>query len=555
MLRNLKIKNLALVDDVQVGFNGGLNVITGETGAGKSLLIGALRLLLGERADKSMIRTGETSCSVYAEFGLDDSSHIDAILTEIGLESCDGGLLIIRRVITETSNKTMINDEPVTLSVLKRLGNVLVDMHGPYDHQSLLDPAVQLSILDAFGQVAKTKDTYLFEYRKLREIQKQIQDLNSDNEDDLERQIEFLDYRVNEIETAKLSAEEDAEVEEEHGVIANSQQVIELANGAVQALTEGEGCAFDGLVAAQQCLNQLIKLMPEADEWHAEIETAVTSVQEVVRSIETSAAGIDASPERMQWLDDRLTTYHNLKRKYGATVEEVIQNCATWKQQLSDLRGRDKKRGVLQAEREVVFQAVERAGLKLRSQRENVADNLSGCITKELVDIGFEHGFFDVQLSTCEPGPSGMDEIDFGFAPNAGEDMRPLRMIASSGEISRVMLATKAVLARHDQIPVLVFDEIDANVGGEIGGAVGRKLAQVAECHQLICITHLPQVAACGTTHLAVSKSVQDGRTYTEVQLLDADSRPAELARMLGGGSEVALQHAQEMLGLDLPVG
>jgi len=178
-----------------------------------------------------------------------------------------------------------------------------------------------------------------------------------------------------------------------------------------------------------------------------------------------------------------------------------------------------------------------------------VADNLSESITKELVDIGFEHGFFDVQLMPCKPGPSGMDEIDFGFAPNAGEEMRPLRMIASSGEISRVMLATKAVLARHDQIPVLVFDEIDANVGGEIGGAVGRKLAQVAECHQLICITHLPQVAACGTTHLAVSKSVVDGRTYTEVRLLDPESRPAEIARMLGGSTPTTLQHAQEMLG------
>ncbi len=548
MLRNLKIKNLALVDDVQVGFNGGLNVITGETGAGKSLLIGALRLLLGERADKSMIRTGETSCSVHAEFGLDDSAHIDAILSDIGLEPCGGGLLIIRRIITETSNKTLVNDEPVTLNVLKRLGNVLVDMHGPYDHQSLLDPATQLAILDAFGQVDAAQAAYQSEYRTLREIQKQIDALNSDNEDDLLRQIEFLDYRVSEIEAAKLSAEEDAAVEEEHSVIANSQQLIELANGAVNALTEGEGCAFDALAAAQRNLNQLVRLIPEAQGWHDEIERAVEQVQEVVRSVENSVEGIDASPERMQWLDDRLTTYQTLKRKYGATVEEVLENSKDWKARLDELRGRDKKRAELQIECDGVFRRVEKAGLELRGLRENVADNLSECITKELVDIGFEHGFFDVQLAPCEPGPSGMDEIDFGFAPNAGEDMRPLRMIASSGEISRVMLATKAVLARHDQIPVLVFDEIDANVGGEIGGAVGRKLAQVAECHQLICITHLPQVAACGTTHLAVSKSVQEGRTYTEVRLLDADSRPAEIARMLGGGTEVSLQHAHEML-------
>ncbi len=551
MLRTLKIKNLALVDDVQVGFNDGLNVITGETGAGKSLLMGALRLLLGERADKSMIRTGEASCSVHAEFGLSDSTLVDAVLADVGLEPCDGGLLIIRRIITETSNKTLVNDEAVTLQVLKRLGEVLVDMHGPYDHQSLLDQGVQRDILDAFGQLDAAKVSYRSEYSQYRDLQKKIDALNADNEEDLERQIEFLDYRVNEIEKAQLSIEEEDEVAEEHGMIANSQQVLELANGVVNALTEAEGCAFDGLVAAQQCLNRLIKMMPEAQEWHDELESAVTSVQDIVRSIENSAEGIDASAERMQWLDDRLTTYQTLKRKYGATIEEVLDNCVKWKEQLDELRGRDKKRDALRIEQDELRKTMEKAGMELRKQRENVADHLSECITRELVDIGFEHGFFDVQIRPTEPGPSGMDEIEFGFAPNAGEDMRPLRMIASSGEISRVMLATKSVLAKQDRIPVLVFDEIDANVGGEIGGAVGRKLAQVAQNHQLICITHLPQVAACGTTHLAVSKKVEDGRTYTEVELLDFESRPDEIARMLGGkdSTGVTLQHAREMLG------
>ena len=555
MLRTLKIKNLALVNDVQVGFNDGLNVITGETGAGKSLLMGALRLLLGERADKSMIRTGETSCSVHAEFGLTDSSHVDAVLTDVGLESCEGGLLIIRRVVTESSNKTLVNDESVTLQVLRRLGRVLVDMHGPYDHQSLLDQSVQLEILDAFGQLTAERAAYVSAYATYRDIQRRINALNSDNEEDLERQIEFLDYRVNEIEKANLSAEEEEQVVEEHGMIANSQQVIELANGAVNALTAVEGCAFDGLAAAQQCLNRLVKVMPEAQGWHDELESTIASVQEIVRDIENSASGIDASGERMQWLDDRLTTYQTLKRKYGATIEEVLGNCEKWKEQLDDLRGRDKKRALLQAELEEVLLAVEKAGGALRKRRENVADHLSECITRELVDIGFEHGFFDVQIKPCEPGPSGMDEVEFGFAPNAGEDMRPLRMIASSGEISRVMLATKTVLAKQDRIPVLIFDEIDANVGGEIGGAVGRKLAQVAKCHQLICITHLPQVAACGTTHLAVSKKVEDGRTYTEVELLDAESRPDEIARMLGGkeSTGVTLQHAREMLDQQSP--
>lgn len=550
MLRILKIKNLALVDDVQVGFNGGLNVITGETGAGKSLLMGALRLLMGERADKSMIRTGETSCSVYAEFELRDCTRVDAVLADVGLEPCEDGLLIIRRIITESSNKTLVNDEAVTLQVLRRLGEVLVDMHGPYDHQSLLDSGVQLEILDAFGQLGGIRANYESEYVRYRDIQKRIDALHSANEEDLNRQIEFLDYRVNDIERASLSAEEEQQVVEEHTMIANSQQVIELANGAVNALTEAEGCAFDGLVAAQQCLKRLIKLIPEAQEWHDELESAVTSVQEIVRSIENSAAGIDASPERMQWLDDRLTTYQTLKRKYGGTIEQVLANCESWKEQLDELLSRDRKRAALQVELDEVFSALEKTGLELRAGRENVADHLSECITRELVDIGFEHGFFDAQLKPCAPGPSGMDEVEFGFAPNAGEDMRPLRMIASSGEISRVMLATKSVLAKQDRVPVLVFDEIDANIGGEIGGAVGRKLAQVARSHQLICITHLPQVAACGTTHLAVSKKVEGGRTYTEVQLLDVENRPDEIARMLGGkdSTNVTLQHARAML-------
>ncbi|MCF7849786.1 MAG: DNA repair protein RecN [Kiritimatiellales bacterium] len=551
MLRILKIRNLALVDDVQVAFNSGLNVITGETGAGKSLLIGALRLLLGERADKSMIRTGETSCMVYAEFELEDATDVNEVLEEIGMEPCEGGLLVIRRMISETAGKTLVNDESVTVQVLKRLGNVLVDMHGPYDHQSLLNTSTQLAILDAFGQVEEAREDYGKIYNRLRDIQKQIDELSSGSDDDIAQQIEFLSYRVKEIENAKLNADEEAQVEEEHSLISNSQQVIELANGVMGALTDGEEtCAFESLAAAQRNLNQLIKLMPEAQEWHDQIESAITQVQHVPRSIEGSAAGIDASPERMQWLDDRLTLYRTLKRKYGPEVVNILENCERSREQLKELRGRGEKRAELDQELAAIRSEVETVGLKLRKLRENVADHLSECITKELVDLGFEHGFFDVQLIPSEPGPSGLDEIEFGFAPNAGEDMRPLRTIASSGEISRVMLATKAVLARHDRIPVLVFDEIDANVGGEIGGSVGRKLAQVAEHHQLISITHLPQVAAYGTTHLAVSKSVQDGRTYTEVKLLDETDRPDEIARMLGGKNltNVTLQHAKEML-------
>ena len=548
MLKSLKIKNLALVDDAFVSFQKGLNVITGETGAGKSLLMGALRLLLGERADRSMIRSGADSCSISGAFSLGNAGRVNRILEEIGLEPCDGGFLSIRRVIRENSNKAWVNDEPVTLQILRRLGKILVDMHGPHDHQSLLDPAVQLAILDAFGKVDGLHKSYFFAYQKVCQIEKQLDALSSGNEEEREREIEFLAYRIEEVEAANLSTEEDTEVEEEHGLMAHAQEVAQLASGSVMALSEGEGCAFDGLVSAQQYLTQLARLMPEAKVWQEAVERAVAEIQETVREIEHSVSEIDASPERMQWLDDRLTTYRTLKRKYGSTVEEVLAECEAWKKKLEMLRGRDQQLAILEAERDAAKIIMEKAGLILREGRESVAHELSEQITKELADIGFEHGFFEVQIFPESPSASGVDRVEFGFAPNAGEPMRPLRQIASSGEISRVMLAVKTVLSKHDQIPLLVFDEIDANIGGEIGGAVGRKLQHVAQYHQLICITHLPQVAACGTTHLAVGKQVHDGRTFTEIRLLTPSERPIEIARMLGTQSEATLQHARTLL-------
>ena len=551
MLRRLTIRNLAVVDDLQVGFGDGLNVITGETGAGKSLLMGALRLLLGERADRSLIRTGESQCTVLAEFGLSNSQAVNKVLEELGHESCEGGLLIIRRVITESASRNLVNDEPVTLQVLKRLGEVLVDMHGPYDHQSLLDPAKQLDILDAFGGIQEEQDRYAEAYLLFRDTIDQIERLQGGSEEEHARQIEFLTYRIEEIEQANLSLEEEAEVERDHDQAAHAQEMMELSGVAAQALTEGEGAAFEGLAAARTALQRLQSLLPEAVDWNDELEQAITSVQEIVRSLEGASDGWDASPERMQWLDERLTTYRTLKRKYGSSIEEVLENLQIWREQLNELKSRDQRLEELLVAKKEQFREVVASGKVLRARREMVADHLSECITKSLAELGFEHGFFDITLEVKDPAPNGMDTIEFGFAPNAGEEMRPLRAIASSGEISRVMLAVKAVLAEQDQIPVLVFDEIDANIGGEIGGAVGRKLAQVAGTHQLLCITHLPQVAACGNTHLAVAKRVDEGRTFTEVNLLDEETRPFELARMLGGNEtgEVSLAHAKAMLG------
>jgi len=551
MLSRLNIRNLALVDSVSVSFQRGLNVITGETGAGKSLLIGALRLLLGERADKSMIRTGESSCGIEAIFELADPSDVNAALEAVGLSPCDNGLLIIRRTITESSAKNLVNDSPVTLPVLKALGDVLVDMHGPYDHQSLLKTEAQMDILDAFGHLGEERSTYRSKYQKFQALEKRLQELSNLDDSGLAEQIDLLTWKVKEVSEAKISEEDETAVQQEHEQIANAQNILELAQTAVGGLTEAEYSAMEGLSAARKACTQLVKYLPDAEAWAEELEGAARTAQEISAAIQSAVEDVNAGPERLQFLDERLALYRSFKRKYAPTVPEILQKLDEWKARLKDLQSRDEQRAAVEAEHAAALVETEKAGRALRKKRQKVAGDLADAITGELRDLGFEHGLFEVQLLDLdEPSSSGLDEIEFGFAPNAGESMRPLRAIASSGEISRVMLAVKAVLARHDRIPLLVFDEIDANVGGEIANAVGDKLAQVGQTHQVIAITHLPQVAVCGHSHFAVSKRVQDGRTFTQINQLDGNERTEEIARMLGGKdlTKVTLRHAEELL-------
>ncbi len=550
MLSRLNIRNLALVDSLSIEFHSGLNVITGETGAGKSLLIGALRLLLGERADKSMIRTGGKSCGIEAVFELAVPAEVNAVLEEAALPPCEDGVLIIRRTITESSSKNLVNDSQVTLNILKALGDCLVDMHGPYDHQSLLKTDAQMDILDAFGELSLDCAEYREKYKYFQGLEKRLKELSNLDDSGLDEQIDLLSWRIKEIQDAKITEEDETAVLQEHEQIANAQNILELAQTAVAGLTEGEVSAFDGLSAARNACARLETYIPEANAWGEELEGAVRTAQEISAVIQSAVGDISAGPERMQFLDERVALYRSLKRKYAPSVPEILEKLDEWQEHLNDLQSRDEQRAAVETECSAALFKTEKAGKLLRKKRQKAAGELADAITAELRDLGFEHGLFEVQLLECNSTASGMDEIEFGFAPNAGEAMRPLRAIASSGEISRVMLAVKTILARHDRIPLLVFDEIDANVGGEIANAVGEKLAQVGKTHQLIAITHLPQVAVFGTTHFAVSKDVREGRTFTGITPLAGEARTEELARMLGGKdlTNVTLQHAREML-------
>lgn len=550
MLTALRVKNLALVESVRLDLQPGLNVITGETGAGKSILLGALSLLLGERADRKFIREGADACGAEAVFSLKEPDEVNTLLEEFGVTSCEDGQLIIRRIVKATgASQNLVNDCPVTLQALKTLGERLVDMHGPHDHQSLLRPSFQLDLLDAYGRSDKELAAYRESWERRRALEERRAALTGDTTD-VDAQLDLLTYRVKEIEEAEPKEGEEEAVLAEHAVVSNAQRVLELGAAANAAIMDGEGAAFDALALAQRNLEELARIMPEAAAWQEEARSAAVQLQGLSSSIAGAMDKIEGDPARLDWLDQRIATYKKLKKKYGPTVADVLTSLDKAKTRLRDLETRGEQLAAIEQEMATLDAELRKRGKKLREKRVDAATKLAKAVTKELKELGFAHGRFEVELKEAEPQASGLDEADFGFAPNAGEGMKPLRAIASSGEISRVMLATKSVLAGHDRIPVLIFDEIDANVGGEIGLAVGAKLAGIGKSRQVICITHLPQVAAQGVAHFAVSKSLRDKRTVSEVQQLDEDARVEEIARMLGGRdlTKVTLQHAREML-------
>lgn len=550
MLHTLRVKNLAIVENVSVELEPGLNVVTGETGAGKSILVGALNLILGERADKSLIRSGEDKCGVEAVFVPPAPGPIDAILDEHGIDRCEEGQLIVRRIISSSgAGKNLVNGCNATLQTLKQIGDLLIDMHGPHDHQSLLNRSFQLDVLDAFAQLSAPRASYEREYRAMLDLQSALADLDCDDEQ-VAQQIDLLSYQVKEIEEADLTDQDDTELEKEHARVANAQRILELAGAINNALSEGEVSAFDAMVQVRNALTEIAPMLDDATEWREEAESITIQIQELAASISSTVQSIDADPQRLQWLENRMTLLHGLKRKYGATVKDILAFLEDARVRLHGLETRSERIAKIAADLEKARGQARATGKKLSARRSTAGKSLAKAITAELRDLGFAHGTFDVGLTTGEPGPTGLDDIEFGFAPNVGEPMRPLRAIASSGEISRVMLATKSVLAAHDRIPVLVFDEIDANVGGETANAVGDKLATVAAAHQVLCITHLPQVAVHGGSHYLVSKDVEGGRTRTVISSLSSEERTAEVARMLGGRdvTSVAMQHAQEML-------
>src|SRR6266568_1438388 len=509
ILTLLRIKNLALVEELEWQLGPGFVAITGETGAGKSIIIGALQLLLGERADKSLIRTGADLCTVEAVFTGNGLQKLNPQLVEAGVEPCENDLIIKRSFSATGGTRQFINGSPTTLSILKNVGDALVDLHGPHDHQSLLSPEKQLDLLDSFARAREQLDEYRKHYRQLQTLLVEHAALDT-AETAREQEMDLLRHQITEIKSANLVASEEEEIEKRYKLASNSKRLIELASGIANRLSEADDSVLAQLAETQRLLRELEKIDSSIAQFSSAHAAAVVELSEIARTLSAYAEKFDLDPEQLAALEQRVSLFETLKRKYGGSIAEVIEFGRRAAERMQKIEGRDAELERLAKEIEDVRAQMKRAGEALRKLRVKAAPKLSENIRRNLRNLGFRQSEFEAKLDALdEPRSTGFDSVELLFSPNPGEPVKPLRAIASSGEISRLMLAIKSALAAHDAIPLLVFDEIDTNVGGEIAHAVGAKMQILGRDHQVICITHLPQVAATASSHFVVTKEVR----------------------------------------------
>lgn len=550
MLALLKIRNLALVDELVWEPGSGFLGVTGETGAGKSVIMGGIALVMGERADKSMIRNGESQCSIEAIFHLSATDELNAKLEAAGVSGCEDGELLIRRVITATGNRQFINNCPVTQHLLREVAGGLVDMHHPEAHRSLTSQQRQLCLLDAFAEDAAQLDAYHSAYRlwaAARQAHRELLESEMANE----RELDFLRHQVEEIESAGFTAQEVSGLEERWQRARNASRLRDTVMPMVQMVDGDESSLLATLRRLVRCGRDLERLDAATSRRLAPLEGMIDELEDVGQSLQTYADELCSDPAELAELEARIALLDSLRRKYGQDWESIQAHGEACRRRLDGADNRDERlRELAERERARHDELVKAAGA-LSAARRRAAGPLQREFLEHARHLGFRQSLFEVQLQPLdEPGPQGAEAVDFLFGPNPGEPLKPLRLIASSGELARVMLALKSALAKQDDTPLLIFDEIDANVGGEIARAVGLKMRELGRDHQVIAITHFPQVAALANHHYLISKEVQDGRTVSRLREVEGDARVSELMRMLGMSGASAEAHARDLLKL-----
>jgi DNA repair protein RecN (Recombination protein N) len=547
MLRELHISNLAVIADARVELSAGLNCFTGATGAGKSLIIGAIEVLLGLRSPTEMLRPGVEEGRVSGVFEVRETGTLRRIeeLTDAPLSSDGGELLLTRRLFASGRSSISLNGNPITLGMLKHVAEHLVDVHGQHDHQFLLKPANQLDVLDQFAALGDQRRRYHEVFARLTEAKKHLAELSA-NRTLREQQLELYRFQAEEIDSAELSAGEYEEVTARSSVLKNLEKLTKDVTATHAALYEAEGSVLERLKMMSAVLGELSLLDQNLRSIADNMRDATISLEEVAFDLSRYLDKLDLDPAESAEVEERLNMLNRILHKYGSTVQEVLQHREGLRKQIGELERATDDLSSLQSQIDPLIKELKAIGNELSAKRQAAAKRLCPSIESELAELGMEKAKFTVAFERAgEPLPFGFDEIEFIVQTNPGQTPHPLRKIASGGELSRIMLALKGILAAGDRVSVLVFDEIDANVGGRLGSVIGGKLKKLATRHQVLCITHLPQIASYADRHLTVRKEVAANKTQTSVRPVEGEQRVEELAEMIGGQRVTATTRAQ----------
>ena len=550
MLVHLHVRNLALIEDIEVEFGPGLNILTGETGAGKSILLGSMQLILGGRSAKDMIRTGASNALVELLFQV-ENPRAEASLRELGVETSEGQVLLTRKLMDGRSiNK--INGETCTVAQMKAAASCLLDIHGQHEHQSLLYQDKQLEILDIYGkeEIFPAKDQVQKSYKEYRDCKRQLDELDID-EEQRNRERAFLEFEINEIESAQLVSGEDEELEKRYRKLNNGRKILETLQG-VRDLT-----GYESGQGAGESVGNAVREISRVIEYDTQLASMASALQEIDgllndfnRELASYVDDLNFDDEAFYETEKRLDTINGLKAKYGRTIEDIQEYCLKQKQKLENLDKYEERFHEAEENLKKSREELETVSHKLSVIRQKYSQMLTDKITEGLKDLNF----LDVQFQITfrrrkEYTAGGFDEIEYEISTNPGESLKPLDKIVSGGELSRIMLAIKAILADRDQIETLIFDEIDTGISGRTAQKVSEKMAVIGRCHQVLCITHLPQIAAMADTHFEIEKHQKDNETITEIHPLEGDDSVRELARLLGGAeiTQAVFDNAKEM--------
>ena len=550
MLVELRIRDFAVIEDVTLHLGPGLNVLTGETGAGKSIIVGALSLLLGERASTDVVRDGAERASVDAVFDIRGRPEVDEALEAYGFTSEDGLVILRREVAREGRNRAWVNGSPATAGAVGAVGSLLVDLHGQHEHQTLLRPAEQRKLLDAFAGAGDLAQEVARLFGSLQAARHELES-REERARELAQRADFLRFQLDEIHGARVEPGEDEALEVEAKRHEHAEELIQGAGEVHDVLYGGEESVVDRLADLERRLQQLARLDAQLAPFVESLTEARVILSELGRDLGAYAASVDHDPARLAEVRARLDLIYRLKRKYGPELTDVLATAERVRAELDELDDADTGRSELMERIRILQRELGEAATRLSELRGDAARRVEAAVSETLPKLGMPGARFSVSLEPLpEVSAAGRERVEFLVATNAGFEPRPLARTASGGELSRVMLALKAVLAEVDEIPVLVFDEIDAGIGGRVAGAVGAVLAEVARRHQVFVVTHLPQVAARADTHILVEKREGAAAASATARVLDGTERVEEVARMLGGDpeSETSRAHAQELL-------